>query len=166
MSVERAILAGGCFWGMEALFSQLGGVIDVISGYSGGDIPNPSYETVNTGTSNHAESIEITFNPKKLSYDKVLRFFLKIHDPTTLNRQSNDIGTQYRSAIFYIDEKQKEIAQSLITKANKSGVFNKKIVTTLEKFNKFYIAEKHHQNYLAKNPNGYTCHIIRDDWEF
>lgn len=163
---NSAVVSGGCFWGMEDLFSKLAGVIDVVNGYSGGNIPNPTYEIVSSGISNHAESIEITFDPAKISYEKILRFFFKIHDPTTLNKQGNDIGTQYRSAIFYSNEEQKKIAQDLIDKANKSGLFPKKIVTSLEKFDKFYKAEEYHQNYLSKNPNGYTCHSIRKDWEF
>ncbi len=163
---QKAIVSGGCFWGMEDLFSKLTGVIDVVNGYSGGNIPNPTYEIVSSGISNHAESIEITFDPAKISYEKILRFFFKIHDPTTLNKQGNDIGTQYRSAIFYSNEEQKKTAQDLIDKANKSGLFPKKIVTSLEKFDKFYKAEEYHQNYLSKNPNGYTCHSIRKDWEF
>ena len=163
---QKAVLAGGCFWGMEELFSNLGGIINVVNGYSGGNIPNPTYKIVTSGISNHAETIEITFDPSIISYEKIIRFFFKIHDPTTLNRQGNDIGTQYRSAIFYFDDNQKQIAQNIIIKANKSGVFNGKIATILEKFDKFYPAEDYHQDYLARNPGGYTCHVIRDDWEF
>jgi peptide methionine sulfoxide reductase msrA/msrB len=163
---QKAILAGGCFWGMEDLFSKIDGVIDVINGYSGGNIENPTYEIVSSDTSKHAESVEVTFDPSVISYDKILRVFFRIHDPTTLNKQGNDIGTRYRSAIFYLNDSQKEIAQILIAKANESGVFGNKIATTLEKFDKFYSAEGYHQDYLAKNPNGYTCHRIRKDWEF
>lgn len=165
-SLEKAIVAGGCFWGMEELISKYDGVIDVVNGYSGGHIPNPTYEIVRTGLSGHAESVEITFNPEKVSYEQILRFFFQIHDPTTLNRQGNDIGSQYRSAIFYLDDRQKIIAADLITKANNSGVFDADIVTSLEKFNGFYKAEEYHQDYLERNPNGYTCHAIRDNWKF
>ncbi len=163
---EKAILAGGCFWGMEHLFSKLDGVIDVVNGYSGGNIKNPTYQLVSTGITGHAESIEITFDPKKISYEEILRFFFKIHDPTQINRQQNDIGTQYRSVIFYLNDQQKQIAQDLVNKANKSGVFEKPIATQITKFNGFYKAEEYHQNYLNKNPNGYTCHSIRSKWEF
>jgi len=163
---QKAILSGGCFWGIEELFSKLDGVIDVVSGYTGGNILNPTYEIISSGTSKHAESVEITFDPEKISYEKILKFFFKIHDPTTLNKQGNDIGTQYRSAIFYTDSNQKETAQSLINEANKSGIFPKKLVTKLEKLDKFYKAESYHQDYLTKNPNGYTCHRVREDWTF
>lgn len=163
---QKAVLAGGCFWGMEDLFAKLDGVIDVVNGYCGGNIANPTYEIISLGISNHAESIEITFDPNKISYEKILRFFFQIHDPTTLNRQGNDIGSQYRSAIFYLNEKQKQIAQDLIDKANKSKLFPGKIVTQLQKFDKFYKAEEYHQNYLENNPGGYSCHVIRKEWEF
>lgn len=164
-SYEKAILAGGCFWGMEDLFSKLNGIVNVINGYTGGNIKNPNYEIVSKGNSNHAEAIEITFDPRKISYQKILKFFFQIHDPTTLNRQGNDIGTQYRSAIFYCNNEQKEVARNLIQQANNSAIFPDKIVTSLEKFDKFYEAEEYHQNYLANNPNGYNCHRIRKDWE-
>jgi peptide methionine sulfoxide reductase msrA/msrB len=163
---QKAILAGGCFWGIENLFANLDGVIDVVNVYTGGNIVNPTYETISSGATNHAEAIEITFDSKIISYEEVLRFFFKIHDPTTLNRQGNDVGTQYRSAIFYKNKQQLEIAKNIISKANKSGVFPSKIVTKLEKFDKFYKAEDYHQDYLAKNVGGYTCHAIRDEWEF
>ncbi len=162
---QKAILAGGCFWGMEDLFSRLDGVIDVVNGYIGGKIPNPTYDIVSLGISNYAESIEITFNADEVSYEEILIFFFKIHDPTTLNRQKNDIGTQYRSAIFYYNEEQKMVAEDLIAKADKSGLFPGKIVTKLEKFDKFYKAEEYHQDYLENNPGGYTCHVIREKWE-
>ena len=163
---EKAILAGGCFWGMEDLFANLDGVIDVVNGYSGGSIKNPTYELISSGITGHAESIEITFNPAQISYEQILRFFLKIHDPTQKNRQQNDIGTQYRSVIFYLNESQKEIARKVIEKANESGVFKKPIATEITKFNEFYKAEDYHQDYLKNNPNGYTCHSIREEWEF
>jgi peptide methionine sulfoxide reductase msrA/msrB len=164
--IKQAILAGGCFWGMEHLFANLKGVIDVVNGYSGGDIANPGYKIVSSGISGHAESIKIIYDSTKISYENILRFFLQIHDPTQLNRQQNDIGTQYRSAIFYQDQQQKEIAQNIIKLANDSGKFPGKIVTEITKFKEFYQAEQYHQDYLAKNPNGYSCHKIRDDWQF
>ncbi len=163
---QKAIIAGGCFWGMEELFSKLDGVVDVVNGYTGGKTVNPTYEIISTGMSNHAEAVEIIFDPKKTSYDKILRFFFKIHDPTALNKQGNDIGTQYRSAIFYLNEEQKKVADELINSANKSGVFPGRIVTMLEKFDIFYKAEEYHQDYLKKNPKGYTCHRVREDWIF
>ena len=163
---EKAVLAGGCFWGIEKLFSQLTGVIDVINGYTGGYVENPTYKIVSSSTSNHAEAVEITFDPNKISYEEILRFFFKIHDPTTLNSQGNDIGTQYRSSIFYINEEQKKIAQQIINKANQAKVFPSEIVTKLEKMDKFYHAEAYHQDYLEKNPQGYNCHFIRNEWEF
>ena len=163
---QKAVLAGGCFWGMEELFSRLSGVTDVVNGYSGGNISNPTYDIVVLGISNHAESIEVTFDSEQISYEEILRFFFQIHDPTTINKQGNDIGTQYRSAIFYLDEEQRKIADNLIKKADRSGVFPGKIATSLEKLDKFYQAEDYHQDYLLKNPNGYTCHKIRKEWEF
>lgn len=163
---QKAIVSGGCFWGMEELFSKLDGIINVVNGYSGGNFINPTYEIVSTGITNHAESIEITFDETKISYEKILKFFFKIHNPTTPDRQGNDIGSQYRSAIFYINDRQREIAKKVIQQADKSGIFNAKIVTKLEKFKAFYKAEDYHQDYLKKNPNGYTCHKIRNEWEF
>jgi peptide methionine sulfoxide reductase msrA/msrB len=165
-NIEKAVLAGGCFWGVEELFSQLDGVTDVVNGYIGGDIANPTYEIISLGISNHAEAVEITFDSNKISYEKILRFFFQIHDPTTLNQQGNDIGTQYRSSIFYLNNEQKNIALNLIDKANKANIFNSEIVTKLEKYAKFYPAEGYHQDYLKKNPNGYTCHKIRKEWQF
>lgn len=163
---EKAVIAGGCFWGMEELFSKLDGVVNVISGYTGGNIINPTYEVIIKGESNHAEAVEITFDSNLTSYEKLLRFFFKIHDPTKLDRQGNDVGTQYRSAIFYLNEKQKKTAEELINNANKSGVFPGGIITKLEKLDKFYKAEEYHQKYLRKNPAGYTCHTIREEWDF
>jgi methionine-S-sulfoxide reductase len=163
---QKAVLAGGCFWGVEKLFSELDGVVDVINGYTGGTISNPTYNDITTGVTGHAEAVEITYNPEKISYEEILKFFFKIHNPTTLNKQKNDTGTQYRSAIFYADAEQKNTAHNVIFAGNQSGVFGDAIVTTLEKLEKFYPAEEYHQNYLNKNPNGYTCHIIRNDWAF
>ncbi|MFT5703599.1 MAG: methionine-S-sulfoxide reductase, partial [Rickettsiales bacterium] len=166
ITYEKAILAGGCFWGMEELVRKLDGVKDIKAGYSGGNVPNPAYELVSTGLSGHAESIEVTFDPKKINYETILRFFFQIHNPTTLNQQGNDKGSQYRSAIFYVNDQQKKIAEDIITKANKSGVFPGKIVTEISKSQGFYDAEDYHQDYLQKKPNGYTCHQIRKDWVF
>ncbi|MFT6332947.1 MAG: peptide methionine sulfoxide reductase msrA/msrB [Lentimonas sp.] len=163
---EKAILAGGCFWGMEELVRKLDGIKDIKAGYSGGIIKNPPYALVSTGLTGHAESIEVTFDPTKISYETILRFFFQIHNPTTLNQQGNDKGSQYRSAIFYTNDQQKIIAEDIIEKANKSGVFPGKIVTELSKANGFYDAEDYHQDYLQTNPNGYTCHQIRKDWVF
>ena len=165
-NLSKAILAGGCFWGMEDLFANLEGVIDVKTGYSGGNVKNPTYKIVSSGLSGHAESIEVIYDENKIDYEKILRFFLQIHDPTTLNQQGNDLGSQYRSVIFYINDNQKSKAQELLEKADKSGVFPSKIVTKLEKFNNFYEAEEYHQDYLKNNPYGYTCHRVRKDWNF
>lgn len=163
---HKAVLAGGCFWGMEELFASVDGVVDVVNGYTGGTIPYPDYKIVSAGISGHAEAIEVTYDPTKISYEKVLKFFFQIHDPTTVDRQGNDIGSQYRSAIFYGNEKQKNVAQDVIKRANASGVFDSKVVTKLEKYNEFYKAEAYHQDYLERNPYGYTCHRVRNEWEF
>ena len=166
VTYQKAILAGGCFWGVEKLFSNLDGVVAVVNGYTGGTMSNPTYNDITTGATGHAEAVEVTYNPQKISYEEILKFFFKIHNPTTLNKQKNDIGTQYRSAIFYANAEQKNIAHNVIFAGNQSGVFGDPIVTTLEKLEKFYPAEEYHQNYLEKNPNGYTCHAIRNDWAF
>ena len=163
---EKAILAGGCFWGMEELLRSLEGVVKTEVGYIGGTVANPTYEIVSTGLSNHAEAVAITFDPEKISYEKILKFFFTIHDPTQVNRQEHDVGTQYRSAIFYLNEEQKKIALAVINQANKSGVFKKSVATRLEKAGTFYQAEEYHQDYLQKNPYGYTCHHVRSEWEF
>lgn len=163
---EKAILAGGCFWGMQELIGAFPGVVKSEVGYIGGTVPNPTYELVSTGLTNYAESIEITFDLQKTSYEKILKFFFTIHDPTTLNSQQNDRGTQYRSEIFYFNDAQKNIATQVIAAANKSGVFKKPVVTRLSKAGKFYPAEEYHQNYLQKNPYGYTCHHVREEWKF
>lgn len=165
-NTETAILAGGCFWGMEELLRRENGVIATEVGYTGGNVPNPSYEVVTTGLTGHAEAVKITFDSTKISYEKLLKFFFMIHDPTTLNRQENDIGTQYRSAIFYLNDEQKKIAQDVIRKADESGVYGAKVVTKLEKVGEFYEAEGYHQDYLQKNPYGYTCHHVHKEWSF
>lgn len=163
---EKAILAGGCFWGVEELLRGLNGVVETQVGYSGGKVLNPNYEIVSTGLSGHAEAIEVTFDSQKISYENLLKFFFTIHDPTTPNRQGNDIGTQYRSEIFYFNDQQKNTALKVIAAANKSGVFKKPISTTISKASTFYPAEEYHQDYLKKNPYGYTCHHVRDEWKF
>ena len=163
---EKAILAGGCFWGMQELFSGLNGVVKSEVGYSGGNLANPTYELISTGATGHAESVEVTFDPQKISYEKLLKFYFTIHNPTTLDRQEHDIGSQYRSEIFYFNDEQKNIAFNVIAAGNKSGVFKKPIVTRVSKASVFYPAEEYHQNYLKKNPFGYTCHHARAEWKF
>ena len=155
-STERAILAGGCFWGMQDLFRRQAGVLSTRVGYTGGDVPNATYR--NHGT--HAEAIEIVFDPQRVSYRRLLEFFFQIHDPTTLNRQGNDQGASYRSAIFYTSEAQQETAERV--KRDQSGKFKRPITTEIMAATKFYSAEEYHQKYLVKNPGGYTCHVLRD----
>jgi len=161
MDTTKAILAGGCFWGVEELIRALPGVISTVVGYSGGDVPNATYR--NHGT--HAEAISIVFNPSVLSYRQLLEFFFQIHDPTTRNRQGNDVGTSYRSAIFYLDEEQKNTANKLIAEMTASKVWPGPIVTEVVPATAFWDAEKEHQDYLQKHPNGYTCHFVRPDWK-
>jgi peptide-methionine (S)-S-oxide reductase len=159
--MEKAVLAGGCFWCTEAIFKRLKGVYEVLPGFSGGHTKNPTYEDVVTGTTGHAESIQIEFNPKEISYDKILEIFFHLHDPTTLNRQGNDVGTQYRSAIFYIDEKQKETAIKVRDEIAESGVYKDSIVTEIVPFEKFYFAENYHRDYYENNRNqGYCSFVI------
>ncbi|CAN5250460.1 peptide-methionine (S)-S-oxide reductase MsrA [soil metagenome] len=161
MSIEKAILAGGCFWGVEELIRALPGVMSTVVGYTGGDVKNATYR--NHGT--HAEGIAVTFDTEKLSYRKLLEFFFQIHNPTTKNRQGNDVGASYRSAIFYLSEEQKETALNLINEMNASGKWPGTIVTEVVAANDFWDAEEEHQNYLQKHPYGYTCHYIRPDWQ-
>lgn len=161
MAVQTAILAGGCFWGVEELIRALPGVTETRVGYTGGDVPNATYR--NHGT--HAEGIKIFFDSDKLSYRKLLEFFFQIHDPTTLNRQGNDRGTSYRSAIFYLDEEQKATAIDLIKELNAASLWPKPIVTEVAAASDFWDAEEEHQDYLQKNPYGYTCHYIRPEWK-
>jgi methionine-R-sulfoxide reductase/methionine-S-sulfoxide reductase len=158
---EVATLAGGCFWGVEELIRKLPGVINMTVGYTGGTVPNPTYEIVKAGRSGHAESIEIIFDPTKITYEEILDYFFRLHDPTTVNRQGNDAGTQYRSAIFYHDEKQREIAERVKTQVDKSGKWERPVVTEIIPATTFYSAEEYHQDYLQKNPGGYTCHFLR-----
>lgn len=161
-TVETAVFGGGCFWGVEELVRQLKGVLDVIVGYSGGDLNNPTYEQVKKGGTNHAEVVLVKFDPKVVSYAEVLEYFFRLHDPTTENRQGNDVGTQYRSVIFYQSQKQKEIAEQVKNKLDKSKKWKKPIVTHIVPAKQFWPAEEYHQDYLQKNPGGYTCHFLRD----
>jgi methionine-S-sulfoxide reductase len=158
---QTAYLAGGCFWGMEELVRQIPGVIETEVGYSGGKVPNATYEIVKTGSSGHAESLKVVFDLQQLSFRHLLFEFFRIHDPTTSNRQGNDMGTQYRSAIFYVNEEQRIAAEVVIGIVNASGEWQAKIATTLEPFREFYRAEEYHQKYLIKHPYGYTCHYVR-----
>ena len=161
MSQERAVLAGGCFWGMQDLIRRYEGVISTRVGYTGGDVPNATYR--NHGT--HAEAIEITFDPTRLSYRDILEFFFQIHDPTTLNRQGNDVGLSYRSAIFYTSQDQKRVAEETIADVNASGLWPGKVVTEVVPAGDFWQAEPEHQDYLERIPNGYTCHYVRPNWK-
>jgi peptide-methionine (S)-S-oxide reductase len=160
-STERAVLAGGCFWGMQDLVRRQPGVISTRVGYSGGDVPNATYR--NHGT--HAEAIEIVFDPTKTSYRAILEFFFQIHDPTTRNRQGNDIGTSYRSAIYYASPKQKRIAEDTIADVEASKLWPGKVVTEVAPVGAFWEAEPEHQDYLERYPNGYTCHYVRPNWK-
>jgi len=161
MHTEKAILAGGCFWGVEELIRSLPGVISTVVGYTGGNVPNATYR--NHGT--HAEAIAVTFDNTVLSYRKLLEYFFQIHDPTTRNRQGNDIGTSYRSAIFYLDDTQRDIAIELISEINASGKWPGKIVTEVVPATDFWDAEAEHQDYLQRYPYGYTCHFERPGWK-
>jgi peptide-methionine (S)-S-oxide reductase len=160
MKQETAILAGGCFWGMQDLIRKIPGVLSTRVGYSGGDVPNATYR--NHGT--HAEAIEIVFDADQISYRRILEFFFQIHDPSTANRQGNDIGTSYRSAIYFTSDEQKAVALDTIADVDASGLWPGKVVTEVEAAGPFWEAEPEHQDYLVKRPNGYTCHFIRKDW--
>ena len=157
---EKAIFAGGCFWGMQDLIRKLPGVKSAVVGYTGGDVANATYR--NHGT--HAEAIAIDFDPQTITYRDLLEFFFKIHDPTTLNRQGNDQGMSYRSAIYYCDAQQKATAEQTIEDVNASGLWPGKVVTEVEPASDFWDAEPEHQDYLERLPNGYTCHFPRPDW--
>lgn len=162
MTKETATLAGGCFWGMEEIIRKLPGVLDTVVGYTGGEIENPTYNIVKLGTSNHAESVQVTFDPTKITFAELLGYFFRMHDPTTINQQGNDKGTQYRSAIFYHSPEQKQVALEIIQKIDASKKWPKPIVTQVIPIKKFYPAEDYHQDYLQKNPQGYTCHWLRE----
>ena len=160
MAHERAVLAGGCFWGMQDLIRKLPGVNNTRVGYTGGDLPNATYH--NHGT--HAEGIEIFFDPQIVSYRRILEYFFQIHDPTTFNRQGNDRGASYRSAIYYVDEEQKQTAIETIADVDASGLWPGKVITEVAPAGDFWEAEPEHQDYLERYPNGYTCHFPRPDW--
>ena len=161
MTQERAVLAGGCFWGMQDLIRKMPGVISTRVGYSGGDVANATYR--NHGT--HAEAIEVVFDPTKMSYRKLLEFFFQVHDPSTKNRQGNDRGVSYRSAIYTTSDAQKRVADDTIADVDASGLWPGKVVTEVEPAGAFWQAEPEHQDYLERIPNGYTCHWVRPDWK-
>jgi len=160
MTQERAVLAGGCFWGMQDLIRKLEGVVSTRVGYSGGDVPNATYRRHGT----HAEAIEITFDPGRLSYRELLEFFFQVHDPTTLNQQGNDVGTSYRSVIFTTSDAQKRVAEDTIADVNASGLWPGRVVTEVAPAGPFWEAEPEHQDYLERIPDGYTCHFVRAGW--
>ena len=161
MTEQRAILAGGCFWGMQDLIRKYDGVLSTRVGYSGGDVANATYR--NHGT--HAEAIEIVFDPTRLSYRKLLEYFFQLHDPTTRNRQGNDAGLSYRSAIFFTSEEQKRVAEDTIADVEASGLWPGRVVTEVSAAGSFWEAEPEHQDYLERLPNGYTCHFVRPEWK-
>lgn len=163
MASEKAVVAGGCFWGMQEIIRHIPGVESTQVGYTGGALENVTYDLVSTGSTGHAESVEVTFNPKVLTYKKFLSYFFRMHDPTTKNQQGNDKGTQYRSVIFYNSPGQKRIAEETILEVNKSKKWKNPVVTQLSPLGKFYKAESNHQDYLQKNPSGYTCHFLRPE---
>ena len=166
MKNEIATLAGGCFWCMEAVFDQLKGVESVVSGYSGGHQENPTYKEVCSESTGHAEAVQINYDSDVISYSELLMIYFSVHDPTTLNRQGNDIGTSYRSAIFYHDDIQLAAARRVIQEISARKIWPQPVVTEITKYDKFYPAEDYHQNYLKKNPFGYTCHHARSEWQF
>jgi peptide-methionine (S)-S-oxide reductase len=157
---ERAVLAGGCFWGMQDLIREQPGVVSTRVGYTGGEVRNPTYRNHR----GHAEAIEITYDPEVTSYRALLEFFFQIHDPTTKNRQGNDIGDSYRSAVFYLDDEQKQVAEAVIAEVDASGKWPAKVVTEVTAADTFWDAEEEHQDYLVKHPGGYTCHYVRPEW--
>lgn len=160
MSTETAILGGGCFWCLEAVFDDLQGVLAVESGYSGGHVPNPTYQQVCSETTGHAEVVRVTFDPQAITYRDLLNIFFSIHDPTALNRQGNDVGTSYRSVIFYMDEAQKQTAEEVIREITAARLWPNPIVTEVTKFDAFYMAEDYHQEYFAKNPYQPYCMVV------
>ena len=162
---ETAYLAGGCFWGMQDLIRRLPGVVSTQVGYTGGELPNATYQHVRTGSTGHTEAIEVVFDPAAVSYRDILELFFQIHDPSTSDRQGNDRGTQYRSAIFWSDEAQRETAVDTIADVEASGLWPGKVVTQVTQAGAFWPAEPDHQDYLERNPGGYTCHFARPDWK-
>jgi peptide-methionine (S)-S-oxide reductase len=161
MTTERAVLAGGCFWGMQDLIRRLPGVVSTRVGYTGGKVPNATYRN----HEGHAEAIEIVFDPARISYRTLLEFFFQIHDPTTRNRQGNDVGTSYRSEIFYTSDEQKAVAEDTIADVDSSGLWPGKVVTPVSQASEFWEAEPEHQDYLERYPDGYTCHFARPNWK-
>ncbi|MBK8481161.1 MAG: bifunctional methionine sulfoxide reductase B/A protein [Proteobacteria bacterium] len=161
-AVEVATFAGGCFWGVEELVRQLPGVLQTEVGYSGGTTAAPRYEDVKQGRTGHAEAVQVRFDPQRLSYERLLGFFFRLHDPTTLNRQGNDVGTQYRSVIFFHSEEQRRVAERAKQQVDRSGKWSRPVVTAIVAASSFYPAEDYHQDYLVKHPDGYTCHFLRD----
>jgi peptide-methionine (S)-S-oxide reductase len=159
-SMEKATFAGGCFWGMEKFIGEIEGVTGTRVGYTGGSVKNPSYERVCSGLTGHAEAVEVTFDPKKVSYEELVEFFFTHHDSTTLNRQGNDVGTQYRSAVFYHSPEQRAVAEKAVRALDEAKVFRSRVVTEVAPAKEFYEAEDYHQKYLEKNPFGY-CHVLR-----
>ncbi len=160
---ETAIVSGGCFWGVEYFLKELPGVVDTEVGYTGGTTQHPTYEQVSTGRTGHAESVKVVFDPSKVSYEEVLKYFFRFHDPTTPNRQHNDVGTQYRSAIFYLNEDQHRVAEKVKREEDASGEFKRPVVTEIVPASTFWPAEEYHQDYLDKHPNGYNCHYLRPE---
>lgn len=160
-TTETAILAGGCFWGMQDLIRRMPGMLSTRVGYTGGDVRNATYR--NHGT--HAEAIELVFDPSKLSYRQILEFFFQIHDPSTKNRQGNDVGASYRSAIYYTSDAQKQVAEDTVADVDASGIWPGKVATELAPAGEFWEAEAEHQDYLERLPDGYTCHFVRPDWK-
>ena len=162
--MEKIILCGGCFWGMQSLIDAVDGIVQTHVGYSGGDDKYTSYDQVKLGTTGHAEAVEVTFDPTVTTVRKIMALFLKIHDPTTIDRQGNDEGPQYRSAVYYTSQDQKTAVEKAINDADKTGLWGNKIITEVKPFSNFIEAEPEHQKYLENNPNGYTCHFPRADW--
>jgi methionine-S-sulfoxide reductase len=161
MSSAQAIIAAGCFWGVEELIREVPGVIDTEVGYTGGTTENPTYESVKTGRTGHAEAVRITFDPERISFEGILELFFRLHDPTTTDRQGGDVGSQYRSAIFVTDATERGIAERMKVREDASGRWPRPVVTSIETAKPFYSAETYHQDYLQKNPGGYTCHYWR-----
>jgi peptide methionine sulfoxide reductase msrA/msrB len=160
--LQTAYLAGGCFWGVEDLVRRLPGVVDTETGYTGGTPADPTYDDVHTGRTGHAEAVRVTFDPQRLSYAELLEYFFRLHDPTTPNRQGNDVGSQYRSAIFVLDDEQRRTAEKVRDEVNASGRWPRPVATEIVAAGPWYPAEAHHQDYLVRNPSGYTCHYLRD----
>lgn len=160
---ETAVLAGGCFWGMEEVLRKIPGILETSVGYTGGSVKDPTYELICTGRTGHAEGLQVVFDPSVLSFEQLLGYFFRMHDPTTLNRQHNDVGTQYRSAIFYLSDEQKAVAERVKAKVDQSGKWKRPVVTEITRATEFYPAEDYHQDYLIKHPGGYNCHVLRPE---